>query len=409
LATRVAHGMVGGVLQRPLPDPLVQDALIASMLTAASLLGLLVHLSVDLPEGAGDGAHRSLDMLGVGLALLQTVPLAWRRVAPVAVLAVTASAMLLFFLLGYLPSFASFGFLLALYTVAAHRDHRISIAAAVASAVVVFLILATGREALELDTIFAECLVVGAVWFIGDGLRLKRGEVTSLEDRATRLEREQEEAAEKAVAEERRVIARELHDVVSHNVSVIVAQSAAAQRVFDSYPEDGRAALRSIEESGREALVEMRRLLGLLRTHDDQPHVRATQQGLDGIDTLLSQVREAKLPVELTVEGTPRLLPAGLDLSAFRIVQEALTNVLKHAGPASAAVSIRYGESSLDLQIIDDGWGSDAEDGDPLRPRYGHLGMRERVGLFRGQLRVGPRRGGGYEVVASLPLDAEPP
>ena len=136
--------------------------------------------------------------------------------------------------------------------------------------------------------------------------------------------------------------------------------------------------------------------------------MRETQQGQDGIETLLSQVRDAELRVQLTVEGIPRPLPAGLDLSAFRIVQEALTNVLKHAGPASAAVVIRYGESSLDLQIIDDGWGFDVDDADPTKTRYGHLGMRERVGLFRGQLRVGPRLGGGYEVAASLPLDAEP-
>ena len=396
------------VLNRALSDPFVQDAIVASLLTAASLLGLLVHLHVDIPEGGGDTAARNLDTLGIALALLQTVPLAWRRVAPVSVLAVVATAMFLFFRLGYLPSFASFGFLLALYTVAAHRERRISITATVGSAVVVFMILGVGREPIELDTIFAECLVVGAVWFIGDGLRVKRTQVTSLEDRATRLEREQEEAAQKAVAEERRVIARELHDMVAHNVSVIVAQSSAAQRVFDMSPEEGRAALRSIEHTGREALVEMRRLLGLLRTDDDQPDMRAPQQGMDDIETLLAQVREAGLHVELTVQGTPRPLPAGLDLSAFRIVQEALTNVLKHAGAARAAVAIRYGPSRLDLTITDDGWGSPREDPDPLRARYGHLGMRERVGLFQGQLWVGPKVGGGYAVAASLPLDAEP-
>jgi signal transduction histidine kinase len=395
-------------LRRALSDPLVQDTFIATRLTAASLIGLLVHLQVDLPEGGTDATNRSLDTLGVTLALLQTVPLIWRRVAPVFVLAVCSTAMFLFFFLGYLPSFASFGFVLALYTVAAHRDRRISIPAALASAAVVLMILVVSREPIQLDTIFSECLVVGAVWFIGDGLRVKRSQVIILEDRATRLEREREAAAQKAVAEERRVIARELHDMVAHNVSVIVAQSAAAQRVFDTRPEEGRAALHSIEDSGREALVEMRRLLGLLRTDDDRPDVRDPQQGLDDIQTLLSQVREAGLPVELRVEGSPRPLPAGLDLQAFRIIQEALTNVLKHAGPARAAVSIRYGESRLDLKITDDGRGSDVKEQDPRRARYGHLGMRERVGLFRGHLRVGPRRGGGYEVVASLPLHADP-
>lgn len=392
---------------RVMSDPLLQDGVIAALLTAASLIGMLAHLHVDLPEGGADAGYRSLDTLGVVLALLQTVPLAWRRVAPVVVLTVCSTAMFAFFLLGYFPSFASFGFVLALYTVAAHRSRRTSILAAIASAAVVFMILIVSEESIEIDTVFAEGIVVGAVWFIGDGLRAKRTQVTTLEDRATRLEREREKAAQKAVAEERRVIARELHDMVAHNVSVIVAQSAAAQRVFDTRPEEGRTALRSIEDSGREALVEMRRLLGLLRTDDDRPDVRNPQQGLDAIGALLSQVREAGLPVQLSIEGTPRPLPAGLDLSAFRIVQEALTNVLKHAGPAAAAVVISYGDARLGLRITDNGWGAGVVNREPWRARYGHLGMRERVGLFEGELRVGPRSGGGYEVVASLPLHTD--
>jgi signal transduction histidine kinase len=407
--TRVARRSVGDAVRRTLAEPIRQDALIASLLTTASLIGLLVHLHVDLPEGGTDVVKAPLDTLGIVLALLQTVPLVWRRVAPVLVLAVCSVAMFLFFFLGYLPSFASFGFLLALYSVAAHRDRRISIPAALGSAFVVLMILFSSREPLELDALFAQSLVVGSVWFIGDGLRTKRSQVTSLEDRATRFEREREEAAQQAVAEERRLIARELHDMVAHNVSVIVAQSTAAQRVFDTSPEEGRVALRSIEGSGREALVEMRRLLGLLRTADDRPDVRDPQRGLDDIGGLLSQVREAGLHVHLSVEGTRRPLPAGLDLSAFRIVQEALTNVLKHAGPATATVRIRYERTGLHLTISDDGSGLVDRDPDPLRARYGHLGMRERVALFGGSLRVGPRSGDdGYEVVVSLPLDGDP-
>ena len=394
-------------LRHAISDPLTQDIVIALLLTAASLIGLWAHLQVDLPEGGGE-ADGGLDAVGVVLALLQTVPLIWRRVAPVAVLAVCSTAMFMFFLLGYTPSFASFGFVLALYTVAAHRDRRISIPAALASATVVLMILVVSAEPIEIDTIFAEGLVVGAVWFIGDGLRVKRSQVITLEGRATRLEIEREEAAQKAVAEERRVIARELHDMVAHNVSVIVAQAAAAQRVYDARPNESRLALRSIEDAGREALVEMRRLLGLLRTDHDRPDVREPQQGLGDIDTLLAQVREAGLPVTLTVEGVPRALPAGLDLSAFRIVQEALTNVLKHAGDARATVLIRYRDTRLVLEVSDDGRGSTAADRQPWRARYGHLGMRERVGLFHGELRVGPRPGGGYEVVAVLPLNVDP-
>jgi signal transduction histidine kinase len=400
-----AAARVDGPRRWSLADPLVQDALIAGLLTAASLIGLVNRLHIDIPEGGTDSGSHALDGLGLALALLQTVPLVWRRVAPIAVLTIVTTAMFLFFTLGYFPSFASFGFLLALYTVAAHRGRRISVPAALASAGVVLLILYISKEPVEIDTIFAECLVVGAVWFIGDGLRVQRSQVISLEDRATRFEREREETARRAVAEERRVIARELHDMVAHKVSVMVAQSVAAQRVIETEPEETREALHSIEDSGREALVEMRRLLGLLRTdidgRPDAPH----PQGLDALESLLTQVREAGLPVDLTIEGEPGPLPPGLDLSAFRIVQEALTNVMKHAGASRATVGVRYEPAGLELSIVDNGCGSSGADAGPPRARYGHLGMRERVALFNGRLWVGPRMAGGYEVIAFLPLD----
>jgi signal transduction histidine kinase len=390
--------------RRTVADPIVQDTLIATLLTAVSLVGLLEDLELDLPADGKEARHRTVDTLGFVLALLQTVPLVWRRRAPVAVLAVCTSAMFLYFTLGYPPSFASLGVLLALCTVATYRTRRISIPAALASGGAVLSILVVSTEPMAIDTVLAGCVVVGAVWFIGDGLRVKRGQVVLLQHRAVRLEREREEAALRAVIHERRVIARELHDVVANNVSVIVAQSAAAQRVFDVDPEEGRSALNSIEGSGRDALVEMRRLLGLLRTDD----ARDPQRGLDDIEALLGQVRETGLPVELIVQGQPRALPAALELSAYRIVQEALTNVMEHAGPARASVTIRYGASSLELTIADDGQGSVARgNAQTGSTTYGHLGMRERVGIFRGQLRVGPLRGGGYEVVASLPLDTD--
>ena len=388
--------------------PMAQDALTAAALTATSLVGVLAHLHVDLPEGGGDLPVRGLDALGIMLVLLQTMPLVWRRRAPLVVLSVTASALFLFSLLGYLRSFAAFGFLVALYTVAGYRERRASVPAGLAAAGVVLLILVLGREPVEPDTIIAECLIVGGAWFLGDGLRIRHGQVVQLEDRATRLEREREVLAQQAVAEERRVIARELHDVVAHNVSVIVAQAGAAQRIFGTQPEEALASLGAIEDTGRDALVEMRRLTGFLRTETDRVGARSPQPGLNNLEILVAQVREVGVPATLRIEGSPRPLPAGLDLSAFRIVQEALTNILKHAGPARADVVVRYEESRLELSIIDEGRGPDGDNSSTLRPRYGHLGMRERVGLFGGELRVGARPGGGYEVAASLPLDGEP-
>ena len=399
-----------GAPPRPLLSrSIVQDALIASALTATSVVGVVARLQVDIPEGGMEVAAR-LDEMGTALILLQTAPLVWRRRSPVAVLSVITAALFLFSVMGYFRSFASFGFLIALYTVAAYRERRTSIPAGVGSGLVVFVILAIGPEPIEPDAVIAMCLTVGGAWFIGDGFRIRRGEYLQLEDRATRLEREREESARRAVAEERRVISRELHDVVAHNVSVIVAQAGAAQRLGDGHPKDALAALDAIERAGREALVEMRRLMGLLRTGDDHADNRSPQPGLMAVATLVDQVRQTGLPIELRIVGTPCPLPPGLDLSAYRIVQEALTNVVKHAGPVChVEVITRYEPGRLVLEIQDDGVGSIGGLMKAPRPGYGHLGMRERVALFGGTLSVGSRPvGGGFRVHAVLPLDGEP-
>jgi signal transduction histidine kinase len=385
----------------------VQDALTAGLLTVLSLIGVITDVHVDLPEGEGEAAARGLDVLGIGLILLQTLPLAWRRRNPVAVLCVSMSALFVFSVLGYFASFAAFGFLLALFTVAAYRDRPISVPAGVASGVVLWLILVFRREPIEIDAILAEFMIVSAAWFLGDSLRIRREQVVQLEDRALRLEREREERARQAVADERRVIARELHDVVAHNVSVIVAQAGAARRISGAEPEAALATLGNIENAGREALVEMRRLMGLLRTDSDRVAERSPEPGMHNLEALTAQVRESGVPVTLRVEGTPRPLPAGLDLSAFRIVQEALTNIMKHAHSAQAEVVVRYGEDHLELQVDDDGVGDQRNGKRSWRLRYGHLGMRERVALFGGELRVGARPGGGYRVSARLPIDME--
>jgi signal transduction histidine kinase len=225
----------------------VQDALLAMVLTGTALFGALNELHVDLPEGGSDENARSLDGLGIVLVCCQTLPLIRRRRAPVWVLGVVSIAMLAFFALGYLPSIASIGFLVALYSQAAYREPPWSILGCVWGAGVIIALQLVGSEPVEPDMLIGGTLIAVAAWSMGDGTRMRREQVVILEDRAMRLEREREAATAKAVVEERRVIARELHDVVAHNVSVIVAQSGAAQRIGRSHPEDAFASLGSIE------------------------------------------------------------------------------------------------------------------------------------------------------------------
>jgi signal transduction histidine kinase len=384
---------------------MVQDGVIAALLTVAALFGVRWHLEVDLLDSEAN-AFRHIDMLGVGLILCQTAPVTWRRKAPIPTLIACSAAVVAYSTLHYRPSLASFGFLVALFTVAAEYDRRTSVPVGLGSALLVLAMLAVIRQRIAPDTISADALIVGATWFLGDGIRIRRIHLAQLEDRATRLENEREEQARKAVIAERQVIARELHDVVAHHVSIMAALAGGAQRVFQVQPDESLHALRNIEAMGREALVEMRRMTGFLRT-DDNPDALAPQPGLRELDALLAQVREAGVPVTVRIEGEPRPLPVGLDLSAFRIVQEALTNVLKHAGPARAEVQITFEADRLELAVRDDGRGRTGGEKGGL-PGYGQVGMRERVALFGGELRVGPRPGGGYETVARLPLGTEP-
>jgi len=219
-------------------------------------------------------------------------------------------------------------------------------------------------------------------------------------DRRLRLaEREREIAAREAVVNERARIARELHDAIAHNVSMMVVQAGAERRVLENTAGSTHETLQTIEQIGRGALTEMRRLVGMLRSDGDDP--LAPQPGLDDLATLVGQVREAGLPVELTVEGDRRALPVGLELSAYRIVQEALTNALKHAGDARAAVRVRYGPDSLELEIVDDGPGGVSR---VASGGHGLVGMRERVALYGGLFDAGRHPGGGFAVRVLLPV-----
>ncbi|MFF1380767.1 sensor histidine kinase [Streptomyces sp. NPDC058308] len=246
-------------------------------------------------------------------------------------------------------------------------------------------------------------------WVLGDSIRTRRAYLAQLEERADRLEREREAQSKVAVAAERARIARELHDVVAHNVSVMVVQADGAAYVLDAAPDQARKALETISGTGRQALAEMRRLLGVLRTGEpEESGEYVPQPDVEQLDELIEQVRTAGLPVDYKVEGTPRPLPSGVELTAYRIVQEALTNTRKHGGEnAGASVRLVYFDDGLGLLVEDDGKGAPHElyeDGGADGSGHGLIGMRERVGMVGGTLDAGPRPGGGFRISALLPL-----
>lgn len=240
-------------------------------------------------------------------------------------------------------------------------------------------------------------------WVMGDSMQFRRAYYLDLEEKARRLELERDQQAQIAAATERARIARELHDVVAHNVSVMVVQAEGAAYALDTAPENTRKALGAIAETGRSALVEMRRLLGVLRTQGGAAD-RAPQPGVEQLEDLLEQVRSSGLPVEFTVDGVPVELPQGVALAVYRIVQESLTNARKHGGPAvTAAVGMFYGEQELRVMVRDDGRGASAlTDGQGS----GLAGMRERVAMFGGVLQAGPLGGRGFQVEAVLPFES---
>jgi signal transduction histidine kinase len=245
-------------------------------------------------------------------------------------------------------------------------------------------------------------LLFTIVWLAGNALGAKLSQYRLAEERAARLEREREEKARTAVAEERARIARELHDVVGHAVSVMTVQASGVRRLLRPEQEREREALMIVEQTGREALAEMRRLVGVLRRPEEAPAL-APQPSLQYLDKLVDQVRESGLDVDLKVEGEAEKLPASVDLAAYRLVQEGLTNTLKHAQAHRAEVLVRYGDGEVELVVADDGDGKGGGDSGG----HGLVGLRERIAVAGGKLEAGPRTGGGYEVRARIPMNGE--
>jgi signal transduction histidine kinase len=359
-------------------------------------------------EAAPGRAAKQLAVLG---ALMVSLPLLWRRSAPLLVLGTV--------LTGFAPLWATerhtggvafaavVAMLLALYSVGAHTDpDRGRPAALIALALLaVFLGVDTAAGDLRVTDALGAFVFFPIAWLLGDLLRGRQLQLISLEQRAGDLERERDQRAKAAIAAERARIARELHDVLAHTTSVIVLHSGAARQVLRSSPDTAEDLLLSIERTGRDALAELRRLLGLL-SGDHETDSLAPQPGLARLPNLIEEVALGGVCVDLRVEGDPVALSPGLDLAAYRITQEALTNVVRHARPAHASVTVRYRSSALELIVVNDSTGApSAARSDPGR---GLVGMRERAALYGGRLRAAPLPNGGYQVQACIPLDSGP-
>jgi signal transduction histidine kinase len=337
------------------------------------------------------------------------VPIVLRRIAPWPAIALALASLVAPVVKNYSPATAQVAFVWLTYSAAAFFPVRRAALAAALLWIPVLVIDVVRPVPTQADGVpdvylaVASLLVALVCYLIGRVVNTRRAYTAALEERAKTAEANQRALAEQAVADERRRIARELHDVVAHHVSVAGVLATGARRMLRRDPDAADEALTTIEETSRTALREMRRLLTVLRTEAEPDVELAPQPDLAGIDALVEQIREAGLPVQLRVEGACQTLDPGVALTIFRIVQEALTNTLKHAGDATAQVRLSFGAQWLVVEVLDTGRGP-APGGGGLG--HGLVGMRERVSLYGGTLRIGPRPGGGFRVYARIPIDA---
>ena len=396
--------------------PVVADTALALALLAAALVSS--HVTIEVNQ-VGSPSYRppATPMVVAGLAAT-FIPLVARRRWPLAaLLACTAGFVAARVVFDSLEAAVSvLALALAVYSAAAHGRPRWRTATCGTSVSV--LMAELWREVVtnappidnvlvyQAFTLLLNLVLLSSMWALGASVRSGRRHARELAERTVELEREREENARRAVFDERVRIARELHDVVAHHVSLMGVQAGAARLVMERDPSKATKALSSIESSSRQAVVELHRLLGFLRQEGDADDL-APQPGLGQLEDLVAQMAEAKLAVELRVDGEPRALPSSVELSAYRIVQEALTNSLKHSGASTAQVHLRYRPGAVELEIVDDGRGVPAVPA--ATGGHGLIGMRERAKLHGGQLAAGPRPEGGFSVRATFPLNGGGP
>jgi signal transduction histidine kinase len=370
---------------RRLP-PLAVDAAIAVV------VGLVTVVSVLVEDRNDHGV--SLTAAGVALLVVQCVPLVWRRRAPLAVMLVVVAAGVAYGIAELPDPAVMFAPALAVYTLAAHCPRSVTVPWGIAGVVVGVVALAVSRDADAAD-VAVNYFVFVTAWVAGDTVRSQR-------ERVALIDAQRDEEARRAVADERVRIARDLHDVVAHHLSVIVVQAEAAQEVLAARPDRAGEAMATVADTARSALGELRRVLGVLRSEGDGG--RAPQPDLDAVEDLVASVRQAGLTVAVRTEGEPRAVGGVVGVAAYRVVQEALTNVLRHAAACRAEVALDYGPDALVVTVSDDGRGGTGASG-PDRPAgHGLAGMRERVTILGGSLDAGPRAEGGFAVRARLPL-----
>jgi signal transduction histidine kinase len=379
----------------------IADALLAAAVT--------VMVLVDLSSPTDAVGVRRTDAVAVLLSLLQTLPLAFRRRAPLLTFILILLGVSLYYPLGYEVTDGTLATFVGVYTVAAYEERLKSLVGLALLALGMTWYWLTRAEPFDPTTPVWIGILGLLSWGLGEYVRTRRAYTARVEALAERLDRARAVEARQAAWQERARLARELHDVIGHTVNVMVIQAGAGRRTLASDRGLAERAFQTIESTGREALDELDRLLGILRTEEDEPDL-PPQPGLDQLRALAGRFEDSGLPVEITIEGDQVSLPRSLDQSAYRIIQEALTNALRHAGGTIAHVAVRYRSDRLELEVADDGRENRRLRNHPVGVGgRGLIGIRERVALFGGDLEAGPKAGGGFVVRCRFPLTANRP
>ena len=366
------------------------------------VLAVAIFLAAAVSAGTPAPEYRPPDVTVYLLLALGAAPYAFRRRWPLPVMVVASIPVLALLALGYSSAVIGAALFLAAYTVAAYSDRLVTALGVGYAVVVMIVVAAVAPTAMGIAALVTNAALFTGAFALGRSAHVRRENVVLLQERAQLAEQARADEARHAVADERLRIAQELHDVLGHSLGVIALQAGVGAHVIDVDPAEAKASLEAISRTSRSSLAEVRRILGALRT-DTGVRGYHPPPGLGALDALAAELTEAGLPVRIRVHGVPHRVPAALDLTGYRVVQEALTNVVRHAGPAHAEVTVRYDDRQVTVLVDDDGRGTTAWDG--TTSGHGQLGMRERVAVWGGTLHTGPRPEGGYRVIATLPYE----